>query len=268
MSRDSQFLLANAYFANKQKFEIRKNDLVNLIKMKTPEEKKRFLHQFNYEIEIQDLGFVETIDAWVRKQEDHLKKQYREYNCEDIIEPLFISEQLFKEQYAKESHQTFDFNILKVYANELKTACEAQKIYYKVKIDQLLCMRYLRFGECEELFLMYATGYINREQWERLNHGREDMLKKVLTQEYGNLFEEAIREYLDNKKLFWIHETFEIALARKLEQFRFTVIGKDGLFFNAFRVMSELHNIRLILKAQLYYFEQDLQVKMVRDIYV
>lgn len=267
MSREPQFLLANTYFAHKQKFEIKKDDFMMMIKMKTPEEKKRFLHQFHYEIEIQDLSSIETIDAWIRKQEEDLKTQYQSYDCDEVIRPLFIKKAFFNKQYANESHQTFDLNILKMYASEIKTACESQKIYYRIKIDRLLCMRYLRFKECEEQFLTYALGNINREQWERLKQDQEAHIEKVLTLGYGNAFKEPIREYLDNKKMFWIDETFEIELAKQLNQYRFTVIGKDGLFFNAFRVLSELHNIRLILKAQLYYFEQELQAKMVRDIY-
>lgn len=256
----NEYLFANASLQRFNQILLSKEHYRQLIETKDTRSQLNFFKQHGIPISDQDIAYP---DRWYREQCQLLVNAYRDESCDFILDVLAMDHPELSVQLGKKIRN--DSEIIRNYAVNNN---ESLKILGSLNSDRILIMSYLRNQILERDVYDVSIGRITAQDIKDITDYPKENLKKVLDTYYYDQFTEAIREWLDNGKRMWVDETFLSLISQAMAGYRDQVIGVNGLVSIAYSFLTQIFNIRLILKAKSAYLDEELQLRMVRDIYV
>lgn len=243
------YLMANIQVVSFQKKLLKRNEYEELLETSNWLDLRRQL-EFYQDSLPQSFPTVEEVDQFYRKELRKLRDEMKRLSVDDEkLALLFIRKnsvlQVIEGSLASVSQ--VDETILKQYAFVAENS-DSQMIqqFAKYQIDTYFLQRYLRVAHPALLFMDEARGNLSKSELEML-YGlpKEQGLAWLRKSNYHQLFtgDHPVEEYLVRLD----QENWQI-----LKPYRYQVRGIEGIFVYLYEKISELYNLRLILKGKIY----------------
>lgn len=205
-------------------------------------------HQIEVENYIQDQM---RIDSWYKKQVEELYIELEEFEASWIMEILAKREYMIKDNVT----QDFDEKLL-AFLNELTLhQVSAVQEYARLQIDKWFLIALYHNYKPNDTFYDYAKGNISKEAMIELFEGHVTRNKFIHTVYESLVVDEDIAA---------LEHSFDSLISAQMYQYIMDIKDENALFAYAFFKYQEFKNIRMIVKAKLYYVDPIKQRQLLR----
>ena len=246
----SSIYMANAYVSKYY------NDMLDLnayekLMNSSKEDFSLILHEHKQDEVIKYMQSQVSIDTWYNKQVQELKKELQEFQAEWIIEVLSKREQLIELNVT----QDFDIHILKFYNSLLSNEISSVQEYARLYIDRWFLIALFQQVTLDDSYYEFAN----------VNIPKQTMIELFESKIERNHYLKSIYEDLitDGDTAKFEH-SFDSYVSKQMYEYIMDIQNENALFSYAFFRYQEFKNIRMIVKAKLYYIDPLKQRQLLR----